>query len=353
MRPTVQSIVFVWPGDLHLTQPDLENHRIAHWVIDQVNDVVRPDFVQFAGDNAQEATEEQFALVRDLSGRLHVPHYFLAGDHDVHHDPQAQGYRTHLGDPYGAFSLRGVRFNRLNTVEHRPVGFSPEQIIWFQYEVDGALARGEQVVVFQHHYPFKVCEDYSGPGVNEWRDIVQSRPISAIFCGHTHYGQTANDGRNLYVATRSIGDPEGGPAGYAIVFLQGDDLALTYPTQADQGPIVLITHPRDLLLATRPAHIVTGADQIRVRVWSDSDVNGVRARIDDGDWLPLEPGGTAGWGADLPGQRLRKGHHRLTVQATDAQERRGENQVPFMVDRTGRFTAVPGVRPPVELTAFC
>ncbi len=63
----------VVPGDLHLTRAGLKNHRVAGWVVDQVNDLVRPDFVQFIGDNVQDALPEQFDLFAGLTGRLAVP----------------------------------------------------------------------------------------------------------------------------------------------------------------------------------------------------------------------------------------------------------------------------------------
>src|SRR5581483_11647925 len=108
-----------------------------------------------------------------------------------------------------------------------------------------------------------------------------------VFTGHTHYGQIANDGRNVYVTTRSIGDPEGGEPGFTLAYLEGDDLAVTYRRIGEGGPGVLITHPRDLLLATGPEHVVSEDDLAIVRVWGCSPVAEIRGRIDETDWLPL------------------------------------------------------------------
>jgi signal transduction histidine kinase len=55
-------VVVVVPGDLHLTEPDLENVRASHWMVGEVNGLIRPDFVQFIGDNVQDASEAQFRL---------------------------------------------------------------------------------------------------------------------------------------------------------------------------------------------------------------------------------------------------------------------------------------------------
>jgi hypothetical protein len=60
-------------------------------------------------------------------------------------------------------------------------------------------------------------------------------PLTVILAGHTHYWQIANDGRNVAIAMRSIGDPEGGPPGYALAFFHGDDFAVLYRTAEGRG----------------------------------------------------------------------------------------------------------------------
>jgi len=353
MSTAPDPVTFVVPGDLHLTEGGLVNHRVALRMAEEVNDLIRPDFVLFIGDNVQDATEGQFRLFDDLRGRLAVPHYALVADHDVKDDPGARGFRAHVGDTYGSTRLRGFRFLRLDTQQARPLGLSPEQIAWIGAEVDAAVGAGERVVIFQHNYPYQIWEDFAGPGIDEWRAVVQTRPIQAILCGHTHYGQVANDGRNVVAATRSIGDPEGGPPGYTIGYLHGEDLALAYRVPDEDGPVVLVTHPRETLLAIGPRHIVTGPDELRVRTWSASPVAEVRGRLDDCDWFPLGPRGTGDWAAPLPGDRLAKGEHAFEVEVTDQGGRRADRRMDFMVDTTGRYTAVPTTRPRVTHTSYC
>ena len=86
-----EPIIVVIPGDLHLTDPGLENHRVAHWMVEEVNDMIRPDFVQFIGDNVQDARLEQFRLFDDLRLRLNSPHFALVGDHDIKGDAFGAG----------------------------------------------------------------------------------------------------------------------------------------------------------------------------------------------------------------------------------------------------------------------
>jgi len=351
MNGSNSPIVFVWPGDLHLTTPDAENHKAAQRLLDEVGTLIKPDFVQFAGDNAQHATDDQFRMFNTLRKKVACPTHALVGDHDVHHDPKALAYRAHVGETYGAFSLRGYRFIQLNTMEFRPLGIGRQQSLWFRYEVDAALERGEQVVLFQHHYPYQIWEDFDGPGIDNWREIVQTRRITAIFAGHTHYGQIANDGRNISVATRSIGEPEGGPAGYSVVVLNGNDFAVKYRTVEDSGPFVMITHPRDGLLAVTPKHILSGPDRVGAKIWSLEPLTGMEARIDSGDWFPLENAGNGEWEGPLAVERLAKGEHTLEVRLAGTEAI--ADRVGFLVDRTGRYTAVPKVRPEATATAFC
>ncbi len=346
-------ILFVWPGDLHLETADRENYRVSKWMVDEVNNLIQPDFVQFAGDNVQHATTEQFQLFNGLCRELTVPWYPLVGDHDVHHDPQASAYQSHVGELYGAFSRNGFRFIRLDTMEFKPQGMSPQQLLWFQFQVDSAVAAGERIVIFQHHYPYQILEDFTGSGMDKWREIVSTRPIAAIFAGHTHYGQIANDGRNVTVATRSIGDPEGGPAGYSIIHLHNDELAVIYRSVADTGPIAMITSPRDVITATAGKHVITGPTEFRVRTWSSSPVERAQARIDGGQWLALDRSGNDRWKGSIPGDLLSKGEHDLEVEVVDRSGETGRTQIRFMVDRSGRYTAFPRVRPEVLTTKFC
>ncbi len=347
-------VIFVWPGDLHLESAERANYKTALWMVEEVNELIRPDFVQFAGDNVQHARESEFALFKDAWAKLKMPFHALVGDHDAHHDPGALAYQAQLGATYQAFTVAGYRFICLNTMQHRTLGMSEEQLVWFRYEADAALVRGERVVVFQHHYPFQVWEDFgSMPGMAAWREIVQTRPITALFAGHTHYGQIANDGHHVYIATRSIGDPEGGPAGYAVVCLDGDDLALTYRSMEDRGPVALITHPRRLVLATNAAHIVTGPVEGRVRGWSGASITAARVRIDDGPWTDMRATGEMTWSFPILGETLAKAEHTLEVRLTDASQAEGADRITFLCDRSGRFNPYPMCEPVVRETKFC
>src|SRR6266404_337736 len=157
MNANCGPVTVVVPGDLHLTTRGRENYEAALCVIRDANELVQPDFVQFIGDNVQDATTEQFRLFEEIADLLTVPHFVLVGAHDVCGAPEATRFRRFVGEPYGSTVLRGFRFVRLNTLEMPPLGFSDSQLWWLRNEFEGAHDRQERVVLFQHHYPHKVC----------------------------------------------------------------------------------------------------------------------------------------------------------------------------------------------------
>jgi Icc protein len=341
------------PGDLHLTDAGLPNHQIAKWVVDQANNLIKPDFVQFIGDNVQDATLNQFALFRQLTECLQCEWFALVGDHDVHADPNADGFRATVGETWGSFRLGGYRFIRLNTQEAKPVGMSDEQLAWFRNELADGQRLNDRIVIFQHNYAYQIWEDFAGPGIDDWRVLTQSARIEALFCGHTHYWQVANDGRNVHIATRSIGDPEGGDAGYLLICLHGSNLGVVYRTPQDQGPVIVILQPRAAILCTGSSQVTHGEAQVTTQIWSERRVAEVTASIDDGLPLRLRDQTQGRWGIAFDAEVLAKGIHHLTVRATDRSGDSSEQSISFVVDQTGRYTAVPCVSPTVLTTNFC
>ncbi len=353
MNLTDGPVTVLVPGDLHLTSRERDNYATVLCVINEANELIQPDFVQFIGDNVQDAMHDQFEIFAELTELLEVPHFALVGDHDVVKDPEARAFRQWIGEPYGSTALRGIRFLRLNTLDIPRLGFSDCQLAWLDDELQSAQRLGERVVIFQHHYPFKVCEQFTGPGVERWRELVNAHRPVAIICGHTHYGQIANDGRNIALATRSIGDPEGGAPGYLVVHLHEDEFAVGYRSVDDTGPFVLITHPRDLLLATDSRHIVHDDDELRVRVWSSSPIAQVSGSLADGTQIALLHTPAGDWAGPLPISRFTKGEHAVSVEVRLRDGQRSHQSLSFYVDRTQRYTAVPDARPTVRTTAYC
>jgi hypothetical protein len=98
---------------------------------------------------------------------------------------------------------------------------------------------------------------------------------------------------------------------------------------------------------------VSGPDQVVVRVWSLSHVRAVLYRVDECPWAGLELSDDGHWQGPIAGDRLAKGVHTLHVVAEAADGTEGSQRIEFVVDPTGRYTAVPEVQPIVTSTQFC
>ena len=223
--------------------------------------------------------------------------------------------------------------------------------------MDAALDHHEQVIVFQHHYPFKVlAEQFCGPGIDAWRQIMQrhaaSRPSSQA-TPRTAPRQAANDGRTSASSPRGPSViPEVAIRDTPFWFIHGyyvDDLSVNRRDWANR----LATAFRLIkLLASDSRHIVVGPDEVRVRTWSAVPMTRIAARVDEGGWHDFL-GARAHGGIRWLATKSAKGEHRLEVQAVDSHGRRGGQTIDSVVDATGRYTAVPFVRPVVTATAFC
>ena len=115
----------------------------------------------------------------------------------------------------------------------------------------------------------------------------------------------------------------------------------------------MITSPRDVITATAGKHVVSGPTEFRVRTWSTSLVERAQGRIDGEQWFSLNRSGDDRWAGNIPGDLLSKGEHDLEVEVVDQTDESGRTQIRFMVDRSGRYTAFPRVRPEVLTTKFC
>jgi hypothetical protein len=136
-----------------------------------------------------------------------------------------------------------------------------------------------------------------------------------------------------------------------VVVVVPGDLHLTEPDRDNARVAFQVVEEANALI--RPDFVISGPDRVVVRVWSESPVVAVNYRIDEGARSGLEPSGDSDWSGPLPGDRLAKGEHLLEVVAVAADDTEGSHRVGFMVDPTGRYTAVPEARPVVTSTAFC
>jgi 3',5'-cyclic-AMP phosphodiesterase len=313
-------------GDLHVTEDGEQNHQDLQRII-ALAEGLPPDSLDFAvlpGDNADDGTAAQFALVRDAVARLHLQLHILPGDHDFKPRSLAAFYGVlgakHL--PY-AITAKGHRCLFLDVVSYGAGGpdfrLGEDQLAWTERELKNAEAAGEGAVIFMHTYPADLREGAVR------LDALLARPhVLCVDMGHTHYNELANDGGTIFMTTRSTGQTEEGPAAFSIAAIDDGCVSWRFKALQQAWPFVLVTQPADRRLVTRENQIARGSFAVRAKVVGNAPIEAVEVRVDNGGWAPMVPvpGDAALWGAHCngPGESVR-------VRARDAQGREDEDRV--------------------------
>jgi Icc protein len=313
-------------GDLHITDDSEQNHQDLRRIVALAEDLPPDslDFVVLPGDNADDGTAEQFALVRDAVARLHLQLHILPGDHDFKPRSLAAFYEV-LGAKHlpCAITAKGHRCLFLDVVSAGSGGpdfrLGEDQLAWTERELENAAAAGEDAVIFMHTYPADLRE-----GAGRLGALLARPHVMCVDMGHTHYNELANDGGTIFMATRSTGQIEEGPAGFSIAAVDGGCVSWRFKALQRAWPFILVTQPADRRLVTGTNQIVRRSFVVRAKVIGDAPIAAVEARGDDGDWAPMAPvpGAAAQWGAHCngPGENVR-------VRARDAQGRKDEDWV--------------------------
>jgi len=324
-------------GDLHLKEADAENHRDLGRIV-ALADALPPgslDFAVLPGDNADDGTAEQYALLHRCVARLRLPLHILPGDHDMK-SGSLDAFRSTPGvEPLPrAITAKGYRCLFLDVVSAGAGGpdfrLGAEQLAWAGRELEAATAAGQRAAVFMHTYPADLRE-----GADELGRLLARPDVLCVDMGHTHYNELANDGGTVFMATRSTGQIEEGPPGVSVAALDGGVVSWRFKALDSLWPFVLVTSPADRRLMVAEDQAVSGPFTVRAKVLGDAPAEAVEVQVDGGDWTAMAPvpGGASLWAADLPGP----GASSVRVRARDARGR---------TDEDGVEPAYPGWTPP-------
>jgi len=122
---------------------------------------LRPAFVVITGDlTHRQGDSAQIAEVRRIAAQLDrsIPLYVVAGNHDVALPLSAASlaaYRRVFGPDYFAFDAPGIRGIVINSSLIKEPTLVPAeseaQTRWLRSTIAAAKARGQQILIFQHH----------------------------------------------------------------------------------------------------------------------------------------------------------------------------------------------------------
>ena len=192
-----------------------------------------------------------------------------------------------------------------------------EQFGWLEQRLAAADKR-DGAILFLHTYPADLADETERRAVVE---LIRRHDVVAVDMGHTHYNELANDGRTVFAATRSVGQIEEGPPGLSVSAVDvGGAFSWRFRPLDARGPLALIASPADRRLvpeARGPVQGLRPGDPLEVRAlaFPVGRVAGLRLRIDDGPWRPMQRRSARMWAgeATTPDRVFR-----LTVEAMDA-----------------------------------
>lgn len=325
---TDKALVFAHIGDLHITDAKQRNFNDFLSIAAQIEVECGKtlDFVVLPGDNADNGLPSQYALIAAGLKMVSVPVHMITGDHDMEKGSLASFYKI-LGAEQLPKSkiVRGVRCLFLDFCGFGKGGpdfrLGQSQLEWLTRELAHARAARQPTLFFMHSYPDDIKDEQEKDTLN---NLIAESDVALVDMGHTHYNEIANDGRTIFAATRSTGQIEEGPPGYAIASYDNGVVSWRFKALDEGFPYVLITSPCDHRLMRHQQQKVSGRCVVRAHVFGGRKLASVECAISKRACAMNSKDGRL-WETELdsPDQNLLT----ITVRATDDSGRIGQHTI--------------------------
>lgn len=214
--------------------------------IDETNRL-NPSFLIVTGDLVNKPFDTaQVQAYLSVSKKLNptIPHYHVAGNHDVGNHPaptDIEAYNKIFGKDYYSFTSRsmlGIVLNSLylsspDKVRER----AAEQEQWLIKVLEESREAGyKHKIVFLHHPLFLVQSDEANGYFNipietrkKYLDLFKQYGIKYVFAGHYHRNAFGKNADIEMVTTGPVGKPLGqDPSGFRIISVKGSQLSHRY-----------------------------------------------------------------------------------------------------------------------------
>ena len=209
-------------------EQDLQRWRLS---VEKINQL-QPDFVLLCGDLVHDPYDpDAWQDFFDVYATLEVPCYFVPGNHDVglqKIDPMLlQSYREKIGDDYGTFEHKGIRFIWTNTQFWKDEGFMDETEThdrWLEACLEKAREKESPIVVIGHHPCFLAEPNEPDEYFNLPRHIrlplmeqFKAYGVRAYLSGHRHIPHSYTHEQIQFVtAASSANNFDGSPPGFNL-----------------------------------------------------------------------------------------------------------------------------------------
>jgi 3',5'-cyclic AMP phosphodiesterase CpdA len=197
--------------------------------------LLNPRFVMSIGDFIQCHSEDEAELNRQwdefdgLMNKLHMPFFYLPGNHDISNEATARMWQQRRGPSYYHFIYRDVLFLCLNTEDTDSSHISDEQFEYFR----GVIKENNNVrwtLIFLHRPLW-----WNAETLEYWQNFVSllgRRPYT-VFAGHRHiYDKSEYGDKRYYILAKTGAGTE--PAGLE----QCEFDHIVWVTMKDDGPLV-------------------------------------------------------------------------------------------------------------------
>ena len=213
--------------------------RVFSQAVEQLN-LLQPEFVLSVGDLIEgykkegeaDKLAEEWKEFQGYVSKLHMPFFYVPGNHDVSNELGEKVWKEKFGRPYYHFVYRKVLFLLLNADDPpgKAGGISPEQRTYFKRVLDDN--RGVRWTIVALHRPLWAQKNLATNGWLEMEELLASRPYT-VFAGHEHHYQKFVRNHRYYYQLATTG---GGSKMRGVRYGEFDHLV--WVTMKKDGPVL-------------------------------------------------------------------------------------------------------------------
>ena len=260
-----------------------------------VNDINRQDNIQFViitGDITEFGADAEINLAKQILDSLNKPWHIIPGNHDGNWSESGSNtFIKVFGNETFAFKEGGYLFLGTNSgpnMRMSPGQIPRENIVWLDSVV--AATSVETPIIFANHYP----QDSS---LNNWFeaiDILKTKNIQLIMCGHLHSNHIKNFEGIPAIVGRSNLRAKESEGGYNIVRIKNH--TITYvernPVSKNEkqwAQLSLINHhfKNDTTAYYRPSYKVNNVYPHVKTLWQFADNSDIGSGVAVGEKLVI------------------------------------------------------------------
>ena len=224
-----QEYQFAWISDLHIGSPNADKYLDS--VVTLINQNSDLQFTIASGDITEKGRNIELEEAKQILDKLNKPYYIIPGNHDTKwSESGGLKFKELWNDDKFIFEFKNDVYIGLNTgILWKGGGghFTPEDLIWFENELQ-KIGNRKEIYIFIHHPLNKEIDNWY-----KLSNIIRQFNVKAVFYGHGHTNKIEiNNGINCAMgrSTLARGNDK---TGFNIIVNEKDELNLFEFTNAN------------------------------------------------------------------------------------------------------------------------